>query len=150
PRQLRYRGVLRSGYGGNRDTSEISEEVAMRMRNFLNQPVCTQHPQLPAHGCAAPFALRSIGRFGIVDQALQVSVAESVQVELPAANRQQQLVVLSQQAQTPHRSAVPGGTPLQIFGQLLQPPAVVRASQPIRVPFYHLLRYLSPPVQISY
>src|ERR1035437_5438059 len=53
PRQFRYRGVLRSGYGRNRNTSEIGEEIAMRVGNFLDQRVSPQHPQFPAHGCAA-------------------------------------------------------------------------------------------------
>src|ERR1019366_1904887 len=70
PRQFRYRGVLRSGYGRNRDTSEIGEEIAMRVGNFLDQRVSPQHPQFPAHGCAAASALGSIGRFTTVEQAL--------------------------------------------------------------------------------
>src|ERR1035437_6072430 len=68
PRQFRYRGVLRSGYGRNRDTSEIGEEIAMRVGNFLDQRVSPQHPQFPAHGCAAASALGSIGRFTTVEQ----------------------------------------------------------------------------------
>src|SRR5450756_895454 len=92
-RQLRYSGALRSGYGRNRDASVIGEQVAMRMGNFLDQPVSTQHPQLPAHGGAAPFAFGGIGRLTAVEQALQVSIAESVQVEFPPTDRQQQLVV---------------------------------------------------------
>src|ERR1035437_4508973 len=149
-RQLRYSGELRSGYGRNRDASVIGEQVAMRMGNFLDQPVSTQHPQLPAHGGAAPFAFGGMGRLTAVEQALQVSIAESVQVEFPPTDRQQQLVVLSQQAQTPHRSAVPGSGSLQILGQLLQPPAVIHAGQSIRFPSRRFLESLGPPVQIRY
>src|SRR5674476_692352 len=93
PRQFRYRGVLRSGYGRNRDTSEIGEEIAMRVGNFLDQRVRPQHPQFPAHGCAAASALGSIGRFTTVEQALQVSVAESVQVEFTPTHGEKQSIV---------------------------------------------------------
>src|ERR1039457_5733576 len=149
-RELRYRSVLRSGYGRNRNPSVIGKNVAMRVGNFLDQPVRAQHPQLPAHGCAAAFALGSIGRFAIVEQALQVSITESVQVEFAPADRQQHLVVLPQHAQTPHLSTVPGSGSFQILGQLLQPPAVIHAGQSIRIPLRRLLRHLGSPVQVRY
>src|ERR1035437_1092836 len=150
PRQFRYRGVLRSGYGRNRDTSEIGEEIAMRVGNFLDQRVSPQHPQFPAHGCAAASALGSIGRFTTVEQALQVSVAESVQVEFTPTHGEKQSIVLSQNAQAADRSALPLGAPLQILRQFFQPSCVIHAGQSIRVPFRRLLRYLGPPVQIRY
>src|SRR5665647_1875418 len=150
PRQFRYRGVLRSGYGRNRDTSEIGEEIAMRVGNFLDQRVRPQHPQFPAHGCAAASALGSIGRFTTVEQALQVSVAESVQVEFTPTHGEKQSIVLSQNTQAADRSALPLGAPLQILRQFFQPSCVIHAGQSIRVPFRRLLRYLGPPVQIRY
>ena len=122
--------ILRNG-----DTSEIGQEIAMRVGNFLDQPVRTQHPQFPAHGCTPTFALGSVGRFTTVEHALQVSIAESVQVEFSPVYRQQEGVVLSQDAQPPNRSALPLGALLQILRQLSQPSCVIDAGQCIRIPF---------------
>ena len=122
----------------------------MHMRNFLDQPVSTQHSQLPAHGATAAFAFDGVRRLTVVEQALQVSIAESVQVEFPSTHTQQQSIVLAQNAQPADRSALPLGAPLQFLRQLFQPSRVVHAGQPIRIPFRRLLRYLSSPVQIRY
>ena len=97
------------------------EEVTMRMGNLLDQPVSTQHPPLPAHGGAATFALGGVGGLTAVEQPLQISIAESVQVEFTPTHGEQQSIVLAQNAQPADRSALPRCALLRILRQLFQP-----------------------------
>ena len=56
----------------------------MGVGNFLDQPMRAQHPEFPAHGCTAMFALGSVGRFTTVEHALQISIAVMAHLQVRA------------------------------------------------------------------
>src|SRR5436853_635178 len=96
--------------GGKRCSSACGELIAMRLLDFGDQTVSTQHAQLPTDfgRLSAPIIGRVVG--GVKQQWTQVSIPESVYDELGSIDSCQQLSVSGGPGlQSPHSFAVPLG-----------------------------------------
>ena len=82
-------GTSRGDDGDENRTAFVGDLIAVGVLNFSDELVSLQQPEFSADGSGTAAALGVGGRFGRIQQLLQISIPESVDQKLSLVDRRQ-------------------------------------------------------------